>query len=103
MNQESRRQMLGGFLCQCRGRLQPKDVGLPSTKRRRTPGLRREEVAVLAGISQTYYVKIEQGRLDVSPHVLDSISKVLKLNWAEKEYAYGLATGHTKYNNFSFP
>jgi hypothetical protein len=53
---------LGGFLRSRRERLRPEDVGLPSGPRRRTPGLRREEIAVLTHISTDYYVRLEQGR-----------------------------------------
>src|SRR3546814_8916763 len=60
-----RRKALGDFLRQARGRVQPESVGLPPGIRRRTPGLRREEVAQLCGISVTWYTWIEQGR-DVS-------------------------------------
>ena len=56
------KQELGAFLRSRRERLRPEDVGLPSGPRRRTPGLRREEVAVLAHISTEYYVRLEQGR-----------------------------------------
>ncbi|WP_344191906.1 helix-turn-helix transcriptional regulator, partial [Acrocarpospora corrugata] len=56
------KQELGAFLRSRRERLRPQDVGLPSGPRRRTPGLRREEVAVLAYVSTEYYVRLEQGR-----------------------------------------
>src|SRR6478609_8205262 len=56
------KQELGAFLRSRRERLRPEDVGLPSGPRRRTPGLRREEVAVLAHISTEYFVRLEQGR-----------------------------------------
>lgn len=95
MNSTERREKLGAFLRQCRERLQPADVGLPPTPRRRTPGLRREEVAVLAGISLTYYTKIEQGRLDVTLPVLEALSAALQLNRPEKQYAFTLATGQS--------
>src|SRR3546814_14981894 len=62
LESEQRRQRLGAFLKAHRIRLVPQEVGLSATGRRRTPGLRREEVAQLAGISATWYVRIEQGR-----------------------------------------
>jgi transcriptional regulator with XRE-family HTH domain len=95
MNQMERRQKLGEFLRQRREGIRPTDIGLLSTNRRRTPGLRREEVAVLSDISLTYYTKIEQGRLDVTLPVLESLAAALRLNRAEREYAFALATGLT--------
>lgn len=59
---------------------------------RRTPGLRREEVAVLAGVGVSWYQWLEQGRdITVSPQVLDSVSRVLKLTSAERRHLYVLA------------
>ncbi len=95
MNQSERRQKLGEFLRQRREGIRPIDVGLPASNRRRTPGLRREEVAVLSDISLTYYTKIEQGRLDVTLPVLESLAAALRLNRSEREYAFSLATGRT--------
>lgn len=78
---------LGDFLRSRRGRIQPQEVGLPSYGRRRVPGLRREEVAQLAGVSVDYYVRLEQGRgQSVSDAVLDAIARVLRLD--ETEHAY---------------
>ncbi|WP_031481349.1 helix-turn-helix transcriptional regulator [Streptomyces bicolor] len=78
---------LGDFLRSRRGRIQPEEVGLPSYGRRRVPGLRREEVAQLAGVSVDYYVRLEQGRGQrVSDAVLDAIARVLRLD--ETEHAY---------------
>ena len=59
---------LGDFLRSRRARLNPKALGLPSRRRRRTPGLRREEVAELAGIGVDWYIRLEQGR-SISPSV----------------------------------
>src|SRR3546814_5958925 len=74
---EQRRQRLGAFLKAHRIRLVPQEVGLSATGRRRTPGLRREEVAQLAGISATWYVRIEQGReVAASAATLDRIARV---------------------------
>lgn len=81
---------LGDFLRSRRARIQPEDMGLPSYGRRRVPGLRREEVAQLAGVSVDYYIRLEQGRgPSVSDAVLDSIARVLRMD--ETEHAYLLA------------
>lgn len=78
---------LGDFLRTRRARIQPEEVGLPSYGRRRVPGLRREEVAQLAGVSVDYYIRLEQGRgPSVSDAVLDAIARVLRLD--ETEHAY---------------
>ncbi|MGV9879045.1 helix-turn-helix transcriptional regulator [Streptomyces sp. NPDC003006] len=78
---------LGDFLRSRRARIQPADVGLASHGRRRVPGLRREEVAQLAGVSVDYYIRLEQGRgPSVSDAVLDAIARVLRLD--ETEHAY---------------
>ncbi len=78
---------LGDFLRSRRARIQPEEVGLPSYGRRRVPGLRREEVAQLAGVSVDYYIRLEQGRgPSVSDTVLDAIARVLRLD--ETEHAY---------------
>ncbi|MGH2459195.1 MAG: helix-turn-helix domain-containing protein [Chloroflexota bacterium] len=66
MRERERRQALGDFLRQRRAHLSPSEVGLPPGLRRRTPGLRREEVAQLANIGTSWYVWLEQGR-DVHP------------------------------------
>lgn len=86
---------LAAFLRSRRQRLSPEEVGLPPAGRRRTPGLRREEVAVLAGVSTTWYTYLEQGRgREVSPSVLDSISRVLRLSEDERRYMHVLMFGH---------
>ncbi|MEV6834866.1 helix-turn-helix transcriptional regulator [Streptomyces sp. NPDC051133] len=78
---------VGDFLRSRRARIQPEEVGLPSHGRRRVPGLRREEVAQLAGVSVDYYIRLEQGRgTSVSDAVLDAIARVLRLN--ETEHAH---------------
>lgn len=78
---------LGDFLRSRRARISPQDVGLNSYGRRRVPGLRREEVAQLAGVSVDYYIRLEQGRgPSVSDAVLDAIARVLRLD--ETEHAY---------------
>lgn len=82
----------GAFLRSRRERLLPEDVGLPSGSRRRTPGLRREEVAVLAHISTEYYVRLEQGRAPrPSGEVLAGIGGALRLTDAELDHLHVLA------------
>src|SRR3954453_7972483 len=72
---------LGDFLRSRRARLQPGDVGLPDFGRRRVPGLRREELAMLAGVSADYYVRLEQGRdQHPSEQVLDALARALQLD-----------------------
>jgi transcriptional regulator with XRE-family HTH domain len=89
---EIRRQELSDFLRNRRGRVAPADVGLPETNRRRTPGLRREEVAQLAGMSATWYTWLEQKRpIGVSPGVLDNLARVLQLDPAERMQLFQLA------------
>ncbi|MFG2120494.1 helix-turn-helix domain-containing protein [Streptomyces sp. NPDC048710] len=79
---------LGDFLRSRRARIQPEEVGLPVHGRRRVPGLRREEVAQLAGVSVDYYIRLEQGRGPggVSDAVLDAIARVLRLDETEHTY-----------------
>ncbi len=86
------KQELGAFLRSRRERLRPEDVGLPSGPRRRTPGLRREEVAVLAHISTEYYVRLEQGRAPrPSGEVLAGIGGALRLTDVESDHLHVLA------------
>ncbi|MCF6476148.1 helix-turn-helix transcriptional regulator [Nonomuraea sp. MG754425] len=86
------KQELGSFLRSRRERLRPRDAGLPSGPRRRTPGLRREEVAVLAHISTEYYVRLEQGRAPrPSGEVLAAIAGALRLTDAESDHLHLLA------------
>jgi transcriptional regulator with XRE-family HTH domain len=93
VSQDSRRE-LAGFLRSRRARITPADVGLPAGPRRRTTGLRREEVAVLAGVSPTWYTYLEQGRdIHPSPEVLDSLARVLALTEDERRYLHTLANG----------
>lgn len=85
---------LADFLRSRRTRLHPADVGLPAGSRRRTPGLRREEVATLAAMSVDYYVRLEQARApQPSPQVLDSLTRALRLTGTERDHLYRLA-GH---------
>ena len=87
-----RRQALGEFVRSARSRITPQMAGLPEGSRRRTPGLRREEVAQLCGISVTWYTWIEQGReVSVSPSVWSRIAGVLQLARAERAYLFELA------------
>ncbi|SEB56499.1 helix-turn-helix transcriptional regulator [Arthrobacter woluwensis] len=87
-----RRRWLGSFLRAKRESLKPSDVGLPTTERRRTPGLRREEVAVLASVGVTWYTWLEQGRdITVSTPILGAIAEALKLEGQELEHLYTLA------------
>ncbi len=84
---------LGEFLRVRRARLRPGDVGLPSgTGIRRTPGLRREEVAALAGLSIDYYIRLEQGK-ETNPggSILDGLARALRLNEEEHAHLYALA------------
>ena len=71
---------LAEFLRSSRDKVQPDDVGLPRGSRRRVAGLRREEVAILAGISTDYYHRIEQGRERPSDQVLDALARALRLS-----------------------
>ncbi|MDR3518187.1 MAG: helix-turn-helix transcriptional regulator [Azospirillaceae bacterium] len=85
-------QEVGAFLRAQRSRLRPEAVGLPAGQRRRTPGLRREEVAQLCGMSVTWYSWIEQGRdVSVSPAALARVARALRLNRAERAYLFALA------------
>jgi transcriptional regulator with XRE-family HTH domain len=87
-----KRRELGEFLKSRRARLQPEDVGLQAYGRRRVPGLRREELAQLAGVSVDYYVRLEQGRAgQTSEAVLDAIARALRLNDAERAHVYDLS------------
>lgn len=90
------RQTLAHFLRTRRERLKPGDVGLPQGNRRRTPGLRREEVAILAGVSPTWYALLEQAR-DVTPShkVLDSLAQALNLSEPERRYIHQLVQSRT--------
>ena len=88
---EARRRQSGEFLRSRRARLSPSDVGLPDGFRRRTPGLRREEVALLAGVGSTWYTWLEQGR-DVRPsaEVLSALADALRLNASERRHLFVL-------------
>lgn len=93
--QANQRRRLGDFIRAQRSRLKPGDVGLAAGSRRRTPGLRREEVAQLCGVSATWYTWIEQGRdVSVSPAALGRIAAALHLSRAERRYLFDLAGKH---------
>ena len=87
-----RRAELAAFLRSRRERITPSDVGLPGGLRRRTPGLRREEVAQLAGVGVTWYTWLEQGRpINASVQVLDAVARTLRLDQTEREHLFRLA------------
>jgi transcriptional regulator with XRE-family HTH domain len=87
-----RRAELGEFLRARREALQPADVGLPTGSRRRTPGLRREEIALLAGVSVTWYTWLEQGRrINASRDVLLALARALRLDDAGRDHLLALA------------
>ncbi|MCK9901966.1 helix-turn-helix transcriptional regulator [Frankia sp. Cpl3] len=90
--EQRRRSDLALFLRSRRARISPDDVGMPPGLRRRTPGLRREEVAQLAGVGVTWYTWLEQGRpINASSQVLDAVARTLRLAPAEREHLYRLA------------
>ncbi|SHI23756.1 helix-turn-helix transcriptional regulator [Streptomyces sp. 3214.6] len=87
-----RRPELAAFLRSRRARVTPGDVGMPPGLRRRTPGLRREEVAQLSGVGVTWYTWLEQGRpINASAQVLDAVARTLRLDAPEREHLYHLA------------
>ena len=88
------RSEFGNFLRSRRAKLNPKSVGLPDGRRRRAPGLRREEVAELAGIGVDWYIRLEQGRA-VSPSVttIDALARALRLSKVEHAHLRALASG----------
>lgn len=93
-NGDRRRAELADFLRMRRASLQPEDVGLPNGGRRRTPGLRREEVAQLAGVGTTWYTWLEQGReVRASLDVLEALSRALGLTPAERTHLVLLGRG----------
>ncbi|GHH86996.1 DNA-binding protein [Streptomyces sulfonofaciens] len=89
---EVRRSELAGFLRSRRERIAPEQVGLPRGARRRTPGLRREEVAQLAAVGVTWYTWLEQARdITVSVQVLDALARTLMLDTSERSHLFSLA------------
>ena len=88
----TRRTELAAFLRSRRERISPEDVGLPVGTRRRTAGLRREELAQLAGVGVTWYTWLEQGRpINASVQVLDAIARTLRLDATERAHLFRLA------------
>lgn len=88
------RRELADFIRRCRQRLRPPEVGLPEGPRRRTPGLRREEVALLAGMSADYLMRLEQARSpQPSTQLLRALARALRLDEDERDHLYLLA-GH---------
>ena len=82
------------FLASRRARIRPEDVGLPAGSNRRVPGLRREELAALAGVSVSWYIRLERGdAVGASDAVLDAISRTLRLNGIERRHLYDLTRG----------
>lgn len=89
---KTRRHELATFLRSRRERIAPEDVGLPPGSRRRTPGLRREEVAHLAGVGVTWYTWLEQGRdINASAQVLEAVSRTLRMDHQERLHLFRLA------------
>ncbi|GAA0678191.1 helix-turn-helix transcriptional regulator [Kitasatospora atroaurantiaca] len=89
---DRRRTELARFLKACRARVTPEAVGLPPGLRRRTPGLRREEVAQLAGVGVTWYTWLEQGRpINASEQVLEAVARTLRLDGTERDHLFRLA------------
>ncbi|MEU8894547.1 helix-turn-helix transcriptional regulator [Nocardia sp. NPDC048505] len=87
----AQRKALGAFLKSRRDRITPAEVGLPTGTRRRAPGLRREELAQLAGVGLTWYTWLEQGRdINASAQVLDAVARVLRLDAPERAHLYEL-------------
>ena len=83
---------LGDYLRARREQLRPEDVGLVAGKRRRVAGLRREELATLAGISSAYYLRLEQGRVtNPSAQVLDALARALRLDARATRHLHDLA------------
>jgi len=103
-NENVRLKTLGTFLKSRRNRLKPEQVGLAIPYgRRRTPGLRREEVAMIAGVSATYYTWLEQGReVTASREVIDNIGRALQLTQDEKNHLIGLWNSHEPASTDSF-
>lgn len=82
---------MGAFLRNRRDRVRPQDAGLPLGPRRRVPGLRRDEVANLAGASTDYYTQLERGTAQPSEQMLAALARALRLNHDERDYLFRLA------------
>src|SRR5207302_6142370 len=93
-NGKRHRAELADFLRKRRASIRPDEVGLPNGGRRRTPGLRREEVALLAGVGTTWYTWLEQGRdVRASQEVLEALAQALQLTPAERTHLLVLGRG----------
>lgn len=98
--QAARHRELGNFLRSRRERIKPDQYGIPTGKRRRTPGLRRGEVALLAGLSLEWYTYLEQGRpIHVSHEVLESLARVFLLDDNERRHLFTLADRRQQKNH----
>jgi transcriptional regulator with XRE-family HTH domain len=94
---DDRANLLGNYLRARRALVTPEQAGLPAGGNRRVPGLRREELAMLAGISADYYLRLERGRdRNPSAQVLESLARVLHLDELETEYLLGLASARPR-------
>src|SRR5262249_51877974 len=101
MNDRARRTELAQFLRTRRERIAPQVIGWSKGTRRRTPGLRREELAQLAGVGTTWYTWLEQGRaIRVSEHVLESLARALQLDADERTHLFILARGQVPADPF---
>ena len=97
MSDDERANLLGDYLRARRALVTPAQAGIPGGANRRVPGLRRDEVAMLAGISADYYLRLERGRdKNPSTQVLDSLARVLHLDELEQRYLLGLATARPR-------
>ena len=97
MSDDGRANQLGDYLRARRALVTPEQAGIPAGANRRVSGLRREELAMLAGISADYYLRLERGRdKNPSPQVLESLARVLRLDDLEQEYLLGLAAARPR-------
>jgi transcriptional regulator with XRE-family HTH domain len=97
MSDDGRANLLGDYLRARRALVTPEQAGIPAGTNRRVSGLRREELAMLAGISADYYLRLERGRdKNPSSQVLESLARVLRLNDLEQEYLLGLAAARPR-------
>jgi transcriptional regulator with XRE-family HTH domain len=97
VNDDDRANRLGSYLRARRALVTPEQAGLPAGANRRVPGLRREEMALLAGISGDYYLRLERGRdNNPSPQVLESLARVLQLDEVERDYLLSLAASRPR-------
>jgi transcriptional regulator with XRE-family HTH domain len=100
----ARREQVRELLRAARARIEPNEVGLPGAQKRRSPGLRREDVAVLAAVSVKWYTWLEQGReINFSTDVLERVATVLRLSGTERSYFFALAQWRQPPRNTSAP